>query len=295
MKKISLVALFAALVAVNVHATDLVTETTHVTWTTPLHIEAAQFANAQPGQKIVIDYTDAKEMVDGENKGSVVEFKVMNAPHFDHLAGSREALRLWDNGTMEHFLTPSAVDSLKAYGLEIVGNDFNVTKVTLEDGKELKNGFTVWTGFFWVDDEGGWKTLELYWNGYAGVDWSKATALRIYTEAKGPDYIINVKENWDPEGQIADQNAMTDGEGYKELALTEELRTRLANASHWMIQFSHKELDKFNVTDVVLVMEEEAQGIENTAIEGKAVKFFENGQLVIIKNGVKYNALGAQL
>ena len=293
MKKISLVALFAALVAVNVHATDLVTETTHVTWTTPLHIEAAQFANAQPGQKIVIDYTDAKEMVDAENKGSVVEFKVMNA-HFDHLAGSREALRLWDNGTLEHFLTPSAVDSLKAYGLEIVGNDFTITKVALEDGKELKDGFTVWTGFFWVDDEGGWKTLELYWNGFAGVDWDKATALRIYTEAKGPDYIINVKENWEEGGQIAGQDEMTDGEGYKELALTEELRTRLANANHWMIQFSHKELDKFNVTDVVLVGDFQT-AISNTAVESKAVKFFENGQLVILKNGVKYNALGAQL
>jgi hypothetical protein len=35
--------------------------------------------------------------------------------------------------------------------------------------------------------------------------------------------------------------------------------------------------------------------ISNTAAESKAVKFIENGQLVIIKNGVKYNALGAQL
>jgi len=38
-----------------------------------------------------------------------------------------------------------------------------------------------------------------------------------------------------------------------------------------------------------------SQDIENTNAEVKAVKTFENGQLVIIKNGVKYNALGAQL
>lgn len=38
-----------------------------------------------------------------------------------------------------------------------------------------------------------------------------------------------------------------------------------------------------------------AQAIENTAAAVKAEKTFENGQLVIIKNGVKYNALGAQL
>lgn len=37
------------------------------------------------------------------------------------------------------------------------------------------------------------------------------------------------------------------------------------------------------------------QGVENTNAEVKATKIFENGQLVIIKNGVKYNALGAQL
>lgn len=36
-------------------------------------------------------------------------------------------------------------------------------------------------------------------------------------------------------------------------------------------------------------------GVNNTAVEGKAVKTFENGQLVIIKNGVKYNALGAEV
>jgi hypothetical protein len=38
-----------------------------------------------------------------------------------------------------------------------------------------------------------------------------------------------------------------------------------------------------------------SQAIENVESAEKAVKYFENGQLVIIKNGVKYNALGAQL
>lgn len=38
-----------------------------------------------------------------------------------------------------------------------------------------------------------------------------------------------------------------------------------------------------------------ATAITNTEVEAKAVKVFENGQLIIIKNGVKYNALGTQL
>lgn len=33
--------------------------------------------------------------------------------------------------------------------------------------------------------------------------------------------------------------------------------------------------------------------IENTNVEAETVKFFENGQLIIIKNGVRYNAQGA--
>lgn len=35
------------------------------------------------------------------------------------------------------------------------------------------------------------------------------------------------------------------------------------------------------------------EGVENVSDAVKAIKTFENGQLVIIKNGVKYNALGA--
>ena len=37
------------------------------------------------------------------------------------------------------------------------------------------------------------------------------------------------------------------------------------------------------------------QAVENVFEGAKAEKYFENGQLIIIKNGVKYNALGAQL
>ena len=282
MKKISLIALFAALV-MTANATDIWTGTKHVSWSDGgVQIAADQFTAAQPGQKIVVSFNGAS---DG------IEFKVMNQ-FFDHLAGSREAAWISGDGAFEQFLTPAAVDSLKAYGLEIIGANFNCTNVALEDGKaELKDGYTVWTGFFWADE---WSTLELYWNGYAGVDFNYATALRIYSEANRSDFVINIKENWDEGGQIAGQDAMNAGEGYMELPLTEDLRNRLANAGHWMIQFNKETGAPFNVTDIVLVGNFPT-AISNTAVESKAVKFFENGQLVIIKNGVKYNALGAQL
>ena len=48
--------------------------------------------------------------------------------------------------------------------------------------------------------------------------------------------------------------------------------------------------------DVELVqIEGVTEGIENTNAAVKAVKTFENGQLIIRKNGVRYNVLGAQL
>ena len=201
-------------------ATDIWTGSKHVSWADGgLQIAAAQFANATPGQKIVLTYESAS---DG------VEFKVMNE-HFDHLAGSREAAKINGNGTFEQFLTQTAVDSLKAHGLEIIGANFTATKVELNDGKTLKDGVSVWTGFFWADE---WSTLELYRDGYCNVDFSKVEAIRFYSEAVGTDYVLNFLENWDAGGKFADQSNMTDGAGYKELQLTDELRTRIANAGH---------------------------------------------------------------
>ena len=285
MKKISLIALFAALV-MSVNAADLWTGSKHVSWSDGgIQIAATSFADAKAGDKIVVSYTSAS---DG------IEFKVMN-DHFDHLAGSREAAWISGDGAFEQFLTQSAVDSLKAHGLEIIGANFTCTKVELLAGKaELKDGFSVWTGYFWVND---WVTLELYKEGYAGVDWTKAKAIRFYAEATAEQIeAINVLESWNEGGKIADKGAMAAGSGYMELPLTAELCTRLREAGHWMIQYARVGTAEFNVTDVVIVMEEgPSTAIENTVMGEKAIKTFENGQLVIIKNGIKYNAMGAQL
>ena len=267
--------------AMTINATDLWTGSHAVAWATPLNLDAEKFADAQPGQKIVVTYSDA---TDG------IEFKVKNA-HWDHLAGSREALWISGNGTVEQFLTVAAVDSLKLHGLEIIGANFTATKVELLDGKTLKEGLTVWTGFFWADD---WKTLELYRDAYAGVDFSKATAIRFYSEAASGAYVLNFLKGWGEGEKFADEKAMTDGEGYKELALTDDLRTAVSEASHWMIQFNKEAIDAFNVTDIVLVMEEE-QAVDNVDATTKAVKRIVDGQVVIVRDGKMYNALGTQL
>ena len=62
---------------------------------------------------------------------------------------------------------------------------------------------------------------------------------------------------------------------------------------------------KYNVYGVVTIYSSKPQvyfitaeeasstAIDNTVVSEKAIKMFENGQLIIIKNGVKYNALGS--
>lgn len=51
----------------------------------------------------------------------------------------------------------------------------------------------------------------------------------------------------------------------------------------------------YNALQLYFISAEEASttAIDNTVVSEKAIKMFENGQLIIIKNGVKYNALGS--
>ncbi len=224
--------------------TDLWKGSQHISWQTSLKLDADKFANAQAGDKLVVHYAKAS---DG------IEFKVMN-DNYAHLAGSREAAWINGEGTFEQFLTAAAVDSLKQYGLEIVGANFDLTQVELLEGKELKEGITIWTGFFWADS---WTTLELYKEGYSYIDWSKIESVRFYSEANRTNYSINVKSSWEDDGHIADKGAMTDGDGYAELTLTDDMRQKLAASGHLMVQFDKGEGEAFNATDIVAIEKQE--------------------------------------
>lgn len=59
-----------------------------------------------------------------------------------------------------------------------------------------------------------------------------------------------------------------------------------------------KELPEINLAETVAggaIEIHYGEGIENTAEEAKALKRIEDGQVVIIRNGVRYNALGAKI
>ncbi len=279
MKKISLVALFAALV-MSVNATDIWTGSHAVTWSSALNLDATTFAGAQPGNALKVFYTNAS---DG------IEFKANGV----NIAGSRKNAWINDEGAYELYLTPGAVDAIKAHGLEIVGNHFTVTKVELNEVEGREGMTTMWRGLYWAD---GWGEMLFYPAIASVVDWNDYSAIRVYHEAGRSDFEVNFKKSWADADHIGGISDMTAGEGYVELPLTDKRRALLASIDNELIVQFYRGDDKaaFNVTEIALVGDSPSD-ISNTAAESKAVKFFENGQLVIIKNGVKYNALGAQL
>lgn len=292
MKKIFTLAA-AAMISFSAMATTLFEGNQHVSWGDGgLQFAADQFTAAKAGDKIVVTFTGA---TDG------IEFKVMSEG-FPRLAGSKSWAPINGDGTFEQFLTPTALAGIQASGLEIIGANFTVTKIELLDGKNtLPEGYIVWTGYFWADE---WSTLELVNTSYNTVDFSEYEAIRFISEAGQEEYIINFRESWEDTGIFATTEDMTITNNCAEWTLPTSAGRLAAikNADHWMIQFSVKWGDgeerhvgnPFNVTDIVLVPKTPS-AIENNTEAVKAVKTIENGQIVIIKNGVKFNAVGAKL
>ena len=284
MKKL-FITLSAVIMALSLNASEIWTGSKHVSWADGgLQIAAGQFATAQPGQKIVVTYLDA---TDG------IEFKADGK----NIVGSRREAWISGDGTYELYLTEYAVDAIQTYGLEIVGANFDVTKVELLDGKILKEGKTIWTGFFWA---GEWQTLYLYTEGFNVIDFSKVEAIRFYSEAAGDDFDFNFRSTWESEGYIADRNNVniSFGEGYMNLNLDDEMRTKLTNAGQLICQYNTngKNTAAFNVTDIVLVPKSGGTtAIDNTNADAKTTKILRNGMLVIEKNGKLYNALGVEV
>ena len=118
MRKISLLMLFALAFLFNANATEIWTGSYAVTWSSALNLNAATFADAQPGNALKVFYTNAS---DG------IEFKANGV----NIAGSRKNAWITGEGAYELYLTPGAIDAIKAHDLEIVGANFTVTKVEL--------------------------------------------------------------------------------------------------------------------------------------------------------------------
>lgn len=242
MKKVFLLMCLMA-TTVIASATDVWEGEHPVDWANTLKIVADKFTDMKVGDKLVIEFKDAK--------GEVIELH-SNA---GMLPGTRFEHHIFpDQSFIEVFATPGMLASLKGHGLEVCGKDFIATKIWFGDGKNTVDENTVWSGFFWMDD---WSTLEITKNSFAGVDWSKVKAIRFYSEANRTDYVINVLTKWGDGGKLGDQTTMTMTNEYAELSLENiNMETALADVDRLMIQCNKEGGSPFNFTDVVLVMKD---------------------------------------
>ena len=242
MKKILL---FLCLVATATiaSATDLWEGTHEVTWSNTLTIEAANFADAQVGQKIVIEFMNAT--------GEAIELHSNGAM----LPGTRFGHNIYaDQNAVEVFITTGMLARLKESGLEICGNGFTATKAWYGDGKEGVDDNTVWTGYFWMDS---WSTLEVAKTSFDGINWSDYKAIRFYSEAGRTDYVINILTKWADDGKLGDQTTMTMTNEYAELNIEDiDMAAKLADVDRLMVQCNKEGGSPFNFTSIELVKKE---------------------------------------
>ena len=239
MKKIFL---FMCLMATTViaSATDVWTGEHAVDWSNTLKIDKAMFADMKAGDKLVVDFKDAK--------GDIIELHSNSTM----LPGTRFEHHIFpDQSNIEVFATTGMVASLKEYGLEICGKDFTATKVWYGDGKDNIDELTAWSGFFWMDE---WSTLEITKNCFADVNWSKIKAIRFYSEAGRTDYVINILTKWGEGGKLGDHTTMTMTNDYAELSLEGiNMAEKLADVDRLMIQCNKEGGSPFNFTQVQLI------------------------------------------
>ena len=267
MKKILL---FMFMIASTIaSATDLWEGTHAVNWDNTLTIEAAKFADAQIGQKIVIEFTNATgEVIELHSNGGM-------------LPGTRYEHHIYaDQNSIEVFITKGMLARLKESGLEICGTGFTATKAWYGDGKDNVDDNTVWTGYFWMDS---WSTLEVAKTSFDGINWSDYKAIRFYSEANRINYVINVLTKWGDDGKLGDQTTMTMTNEYAELNIENiDMAAKLAEVDRLMVQCNKEDGDPFNFTAIVLV-KKETTGINTLNVEREML------------NGEVYNLAGQRV
>ena len=287
MKKISLIALFAALV-MSVNAADLWTGEKHVSWDDGgIDLAAEKLADAKAGNLLKVHYSAAK---------TNIELKVMEVWHA--LPGARFEAWIEGAGVYEQFLTATAAAEIKEHGLQVIGGDITVTKIELLDGKaELKEG-AIWTGYFWMDN---WSTMKLAMEGLA-IDWSKYKELVIYHEANRTDYVVNILSQFDVEGAKVPDAAVTKGSNDVVVDLTKvDMDAVFAAANEYdqkslKVQMNKESGNAFNITDIVLVPKSDPTAFENVQGDNvQCTKIIRNGQVLILRDGRTYNAQGIEL
>lgn len=270
----------AAMMSVSAMATVIYEapegEPRFVTWGQGLQIDSTKFAGLTTPHEMIVTFEEATDGIEFKRTDT---WDQLYFPQFLGISG---------DGSISKLLTPDALEVLSHVNLEMIGNHFYVVKVELVENLEYENH--LWKGYAWMEE---WSTIELNKVWYASIDWDEVAAIRCVSEANRTDYVINVMTSWDGGDKLGDQTTMTMTNEYAELELTADMRTKLAASEQLMIQCNKEAGDPFNMTEIVLIMNEPSAVETNRSV--KATKAIENGKMVILKNGVRFNALGAKL
>ncbi|MBO4578194.1 MAG: hypothetical protein J5688_05745 [Paludibacteraceae bacterium] len=82
--------------------------------------------------------------------------------------------------------------------------------------------------------------------------------------------------------------------GCEKWAIPEGVNYIIIRSIKWKGNIELERVDKATFDAYKLVLDDE-DAVENTTIKANTIKTIENGQVVIIKDGIRYNLLGAQL
>lgn len=223
-----------------------------------LFINRDKFTDAVPGNMIkiyVYDVTETAELRLGYYDPS----KYMPGFNLRSLSGEQQ---------VDVFLTQDMIDAIKGNDLRIYGDHMKVNRVELYEGKAgaLKEGRTIWTGFFWVDE---WKTMDLFID-QMPVDWSKYKEMIVYHEANRTNYVINVRANWDDAtGIISDWSDHVHGTKYNDRMVVDLTEVDIASilsttgTDRLLVQGDKEDGDAFNITDIVLIEKDYTRSVTN--------------------------------
>ncbi|MBQ0076573.1 MAG: hypothetical protein KBS69_05525 [Bacteroidales bacterium] len=235
----------------NVGATTIWSGEQFVNWGSTLILPSTLFRDAQPGNKLLLSLKGVEDDIELHANG-----KKLPGTHFSRIPGSSSYVV---------YMTQDMVDSCKVYGMELCGGGFTVLEAEIFEGKagQLKDGKTIWTGYFWVDE---WSNLEVFKEVLTAVkDWDKYKTMRFYSECPTTDNLIFLRANWEDPGVIAKSEPATDEiagnpfkryVGYAELDLTKVNPLTIIDqvaSDRLMIQMDKQGSAAFNFTDVVLI------------------------------------------
>ena len=212
-----------------------------------LFINRDKFTDAVPGNMIKIyayDVTEGAEI----RLGYYDPNRRMPGFNLRRLSGEQQ---------VDIYMTQDMIDAIKDNDLRIYGNNVKVNRVELYDGKAgaLKDGRTIWTGFFWMDE---WSTMDLFISEMS-VDWSKYKEMIIYHEANRTNYVINVRANWEDAGIISDWSDHVHATKFDDRMVVDLTQVDIASilsstgTDRLLVQGNKEDGDAFNVTDIVLV------------------------------------------